>query len=101
VKILLIKPDYNYVIIYTAHFSANFHRIVFAKLLLIFEENRDLFINPDDFSMYVLFRTRRDYNYESREQLWDNLAGDLKVLSSITLYKSEKNYQVILLTHEA
>ncbi|MDV6167156.1 hypothetical protein R1T16_01890 [Flavobacterium sp. DG1-102-2] len=68
---------------------------------LIFAENRDLFINPDDFSMYVLFRTRRDYNYESKEQLWENLAGDLKILSLITLYKSEKNYQVMLLTHEA
>ena len=67
---------------------------------LVFEENRDLFISPDDFSIYVLFRSRRDFNYESKEQLWNNLSSDLKVLSSITLYKSAKNYQVILLTHD-
>jgi hypothetical protein len=74
--------------------------IMYKGPKLIFEENRDLFINPDDFSTYVLFRSKRDYNYENNEQLWNNLESDLKVLSSITLYKSSKNYQVILLTHE-
>jgi hypothetical protein len=74
--------------------------IMYKGPKLIFEENRDLFISPDDFSIYVLFRSRRNYNYESKEQLWENLASDLKVLSSITLYKSAKNYQVILFTHE-
>jgi len=67
---------------------------------LVFEENRDLFISPDDFSIYVLFRSRRDYNYENKEQLWNNLANDLKILSSITLYKSSEHHQVVLLTHE-
>lgn len=73
--------------------------IMYKGPRLVFEENRDLFINPDDFSMYVLFRSRRNYNYESQEQLWDNLTSDLKIFSSITLYKSAKHYQVILLTH--
>ncbi|MDV6167008.1 hypothetical protein R1T16_01140 [Flavobacterium sp. DG1-102-2] len=67
---------------------------------LVFDENRDLFINPDDFSIYVLFRTRRDYNYENKEQLWNNLSNDLKTLSSITLYRASKNYQVVLFTHD-
>lgn len=74
--------------------------IMYKGPKLIFEENRDLFISPDDFSIYVLFRTNRDYNYESREQLWNNLENDLKILSSITLYKSSEHYQVIMLTHD-
>lgn len=74
--------------------------IMYKGPKLVFEENRDLFINPDDFSIYILFRSRRDYNYESQEQLWDNLTSDLKILSSITLYKSAKHYQVILFTHD-
>ena len=74
--------------------------IMYKGPKLIFEENRDLFINPDDFSIYVLFRTRRDYNYENKEQLWNNLSNDLKTLSSITLYRASKNYQVVLFTHD-
>ncbi len=73
--------------------------IMYKGPKLVFEENRDLFINPDDFSIYVLFRANRDYNYESREQLWNNLENDLKILSSITLYKSSEHYQVILVTN--
>lgn len=75
--------------------------IMYKGPLLVFEENRDLFISPDDFSVYVLFRSRRDYNYENKEQLWSNLANDLKVLSSITLYKSSEHYQVVLFTHDS
>lgn len=75
--------------------------IMYKGPKLVFEENRDLFINPDDFSIYVLFRSRRDYNYENNEQLWNNLANDLKVLSSITLYRSSEHYQVVLLTHDS
>jgi hypothetical protein len=74
--------------------------IMYKGPRLIFDQNRDLFISPDDFSIYVLFRSRRDYNYESKEQLWENLSSDLKVLSSITLYRSAENYQVLLFTHD-
>lgn len=73
--------------------------IMYKGPALVFEDNRDLFISPDDFSVYVLFRSGRDYNYESKELLWSNLANDLKTLSSITLYKSSEHYQVVLLTH--
>jgi hypothetical protein len=68
---------------------------------LIFEDNTDLFISPDDFSVYVLFRSGRSSDYESREQLWANLEADLKVLSSITLLRSAEDYQVILITHNS
>lgn len=67
---------------------------------LIFEENRDLFFHSDAFSTFVLFRSRRDSNYDDSDQLWANLAGDLKTLSRITLYRTADNYQVLLLTHE-
>lgn len=67
---------------------------------LIFEDNRDLFISPDDFSMYVLFRSGRNYNYESKAELWEHLTNDLKSRSSITLLKSAKNYQVLLFSHD-
>lgn len=72
--------------------------IMYKGPKLIFEDNRDLFISPDDFSIYVLFRSKRDFNYESKELLWSNLTKDLKTHSSITLYKSAENYQVVLFT---
>ncbi|MCO6149465.1 hypothetical protein [Flavobacterium sp. NRK1] len=74
--------------------------IMYKGPRLIFEENRDLFINADDFSIYVLFRSDRDYNYENNEQLWNNLKSDLMILTSISLYKSADNYQVILFKHD-
>jgi hypothetical protein len=54
-------------------------------------------ISPDDFSMYVLFRSRRNYNYESKAELWEHLTSDLKSRSSITLLKFAENYQVFYL----
>lgn len=72
--------------------------IMYKGPKLVFEDNRDLFISPDDFSIYVLFRSKRDFNYESKELLWSNLTRDLKTHSSITLYKSAENYQVVLFT---
>ncbi|PZR22608.1 MAG: hypothetical protein DI539_05135 [Flavobacterium psychrophilum] len=74
--------------------------IMYKGPKLNFDENRDLFINSDEFSIYILFRSRRDSNYEDNELLWSNLGNDLKVLSKITLLKSSKDYQVLLFTHE-
>ncbi len=73
--------------------------IMYKGPKLIFDDNMDLFINPDDFSVYVLFRSERSSNYEDNELLWSNLASDLKVLSSITLLRSADHYQVLLFTH--
>lgn len=67
---------------------------------LNFDENRDFFINSDDFSIYVVFRSHRHSNYEDNALLWSNLADDLKVLSRITLLKSSDDYQVLLFTHD-
>ena len=52
--------------------------IMYKGPRLDFDDNRDLFINPDDFSMYVLFTSTRDYRYEDKELLWQNLSNDLK-----------------------
>lgn len=73
--------------------------IMYKGPKLVLDENRDLFINSDDFSIYILFRAHRNSNYEDNDQLWFNLSNDLKVLSSITLLRSAENYQVILFTH--
>ncbi|RWX00567.1 hypothetical protein [Flavobacterium cerinum] len=72
--------------------------IMYKGPKLIFADNRDLFISPDDFSIYVLFRSKRDFNYENKDLLWSNLTSDLKTHSSITMYRAAKNYQVILFT---
>lgn len=74
--------------------------IMYKGPKLVFEDNKDLFINADDFSIYVLFRSGINSNYENNELMWSNLTADLKVLSLITLLKSTKNYQILLFTHE-
>jgi len=74
--------------------------VMYKGPILIFEENRDLFFHSDAFSTYVLFRSQRDSDYDDSDQLWANLAGDLKTLSRVTLYRTADNYQVLLLTHE-
>lgn len=73
--------------------------IMYKGPKLIFEDNRDLFINPDAFSVYILFRSDRSSNYDDNDSLWANLASDLKVLSSITLLRLAPAYQVLLFTH--
>ncbi len=73
--------------------------IMYKGPKLIFEDNRDLFINPDAFSVYILFRSPRSSDYDDNVLLWSNLASDLKVLSSITLLRSAPAYQVLLFTH--
>lgn len=73
--------------------------IMYKGPKLILDENNDLFINSDDFSIYVLFRSPRSSNYEDNELLWSNLNSDLKVLSAISLMRSADNYQVLLFTH--
>lgn len=74
--------------------------VMFKGPKLVFEENRDLFINADNFSVYVLFRARRSSNYEDNAMLWSHLESDLKTLSSITLLRSGEHYQVLLFTHD-
>lgn len=74
--------------------------IMYKGPKLILEENSDLFINADEFSIYMLFRSPRSSEYDDNELLWSHLSDDLKVLSSITLMRSAKNYQVLLLTHD-
>lgn len=72
--------------------------IMYKGPKLIFEDNKDLFINADAFSMYVLFRSERNTNYEEKELIWSNLAANLRMPSSITLLKSAENYHVLLFT---
>lgn len=73
--------------------------IMYKGPKLILDENNDLFINSDDFSIYVLFRSPRSSDYEDNELLWSNINSDLKVLSAISLLRSAENYQVVLFTH--
>jgi hypothetical protein len=75
--------------------------IMYKGPKLILDENRDLFFNDDEFSIYVLFRSQRSSEYDDRELVWANLASDLREPSSITLLRSADNYQVVLLTHRA
>lgn len=74
--------------------------VMFKGPRLIFEENRDLFINADAFSVYVLFRAKRSSDYEDQAMLWSHLEADLKALSFITLLRSGATYQVLLFTHQ-
>ncbi|MGQ2985001.1 hypothetical protein [Flavobacterium sp.] len=74
--------------------------IMYKGPRLILDENRDLFFNDDEFSIYVLFRSQRSSVYEDRELVWANLASDLKEPSTITLLRSADNYQVVLLSHD-
>ena len=66
---------------------------------LVLDENRDLFYNDDEFSVYVLFRAKRSSAYDDNDILWSRLAEDLKAPSSITLLRTAADHQVVLFTN--